>query len=1175
MGKIDKSQAPYYDFASDELTKQYYQLLAIPGRVAQAREISTLQSILLGIIKSIGDSILSNGDLIEGCQVITSTNKKSVTITEGRIYIDGIVTPLKTSTVAIKGVGDETIGVKIIESIITEEIDPTLRDPAQGFDNYSQAGCNRVKRELKVVVDDPEASPIAVLHDGELTVETYAPSYDALERTLARRTYDESGSYLVNGLSVHVETKDSDNYNVVVEAGKAYVLGYELKIPTARRLENPKSKSTAPVSVSSYAFKTGTLNYQLDTNPYVQSITSVRGRVQITETQVLSTNTDSVLLENPDVVSIISVKQGSKNYTVGSTPTDGDCYLMRDGTRYYIKWNGGTAPTPGQSYTVVYTYNKDFTQGTDYKLEVNATGSYLQFISGGATPLNDTNFTVNYLQYLARRDLLYLDQYGKLNIITGTPDEDGFETSPVAPVNTLALAQIYNPPNGSPNSTIASLNIRVNNIGLTRFTMNDIQNIVNRVKKTEYNQAVLTLNDDARNRTSINEKKGILTDPLVDFSRIDLYYNLDSEGNKLDSSKPVYNMALDLDLGLAYLPVNVSTYNIINTTINTTKKYSRLVTLRSKGENTVLSQPNATKSFVINPYSVFPQLPEVLVTPALDSWVENTIVQVPVSLTNSTIVNTTTKILYNTIHRRTVQGTIFDTYTVTEYGGTDTSYKDTVVGNKESISTTESVISEEAITYMRQLELTVEGKNFPSNVDNIKCSFDGVVVTLTPVSPTVAGTQAGTLKADSNGYVKGKFTIPKNIRTGIREVKLYYEAAIDGYKNSGYTLFQSSGLSRTIQRTITTVTTVLIQREITNTINQIEHTYVDPVGQTFVLDRTTVLKGVDVYFEAKPSTNDTVVLEIRNVVNGTIGSTAFTRKTLSASEVSISSDATAATRFNFDDPIVLEKDTEYAFVVRSLSDKYRIWVSEIGGTDVTTGDTILNNPYLTGVMMSSSNNSSWTIHQVMDIKFKLIEDVYENSSTITFSPITLDNCTRLDLVADSVELNGTSIKWYYSTNGGVNYYTLTPGSIRELNEIATSVILRVDFDKTTSENITPILAWDSLLLIGSSYELEGEYISVNVMGIDSYTDVSVIMDTYIPAGTTLVPYMSHDNGTTLTQLTVDTEQTRPLNNGWRELVYNGKVPNSGSSKQCRVFIKATSNSTIYTPKFSALKIIMH
>ena len=177
-------------------------------------------------------------------------------------------------------------------------------------------------------------------------------------------------------------------------------------------------------------------------------------------------------------------------------------------------------------------------------------------------------------------------------------------------------------------------------------------------------------------------------------------------------------------------------------------------------------------------------------------------------------------------------------------------------------------------------------------------------------------------------------------------------------------------------------------------------------------------------------------------------------------------------------------------------------------------------------------------------------------------------------IADSVELSGTSIKWYYSINGGATFYSISPGSLRELNSIANEVILKADFNRTSSENITPILAYDSILLVGSSYETSGEYIGVNVNGVDAYKNVTLIFNTYIPAGTSLTPYMSHDNGTTLTKMTLDNSQTRTLNNGWRELVYKAVVPSNGTSTQCRLFIKATTNSTTYTPKFSAVKIIM-
>ena len=98
------------------------------------------------------------------------------------------------------------------------------------------------------------------------------------------------------------------------------------------------------------------------------AITTVKGFVSKTVTQSITSNTDRVLLDELEVSQITSVKQGSKTYTVG-TATSGDCYLQREGTRYYLKWNGTeNYPTLNVSYDVIYTYNHLFIEGTDYSL---------------------------------------------------------------------------------------------------------------------------------------------------------------------------------------------------------------------------------------------------------------------------------------------------------------------------------------------------------------------------------------------------------------------------------------------------------------------------------------------------------------------------------------------------------------------------------------------------------------------------------------------------------------------------------------------------------------------------------------------------------------------------------------------------------------------------------------
>ena len=81
------NESPFYE--RDNLLKNYYKLLAVPGRYAQASEFTEIQSLLLGCIKSIGDSLFNEGNIQSGCEVVL--NGTEVTITPGRIYLDGVV----------------------------------------------------------------------------------------------------------------------------------------------------------------------------------------------------------------------------------------------------------------------------------------------------------------------------------------------------------------------------------------------------------------------------------------------------------------------------------------------------------------------------------------------------------------------------------------------------------------------------------------------------------------------------------------------------------------------------------------------------------------------------------------------------------------------------------------------------------------------------------------------------------------------------------------------------------------------------------------------------------------------------------------------------------------------------------------------------------------------------
>ena len=1169
MSVINLNQPPYYD--DYDSSKNYISLLAVPGRVAQAREFTQMQSTMRNIIKSIGDSLMKDGDVIEGCQVSVATDKKSAIVSAGKVYMDGMILPVVETTVAITGVGQENIGVIINDEIITSDIDPVtgrdmLKDPALGYDNYNMAGCHRLKRTLQVVVNNDNAAILSTLVDGDLQLETYAPEYNTLTQTLARRTYDESGSYIVRGLKVSItDGSDSDHYTVEVDAGKAYVLGYEIGIAKPRKIEVLRSTEYAPVFVDSYFYVAGTQDYKLDDDLYVKEINQVIGTLTQTDTDVrtnVGTQEDR-LLTKQSVIQITKVAKGTTVYTQGT-----DYELVRDGTKYYLRWKSTASSTPaqGEQYNITYTYKYTFTNGTDYTLLASNGAHYLHWTLSGQFPNNNTNFSVSYDQYLARKDLVSLDNQGNILITQGIPAEYGFEVSPEPNLDTLPLAIVMSPPNGSASSTSESQKLTVDNVGLTRFTMQDIHEMLNRIRTLEYDNAVLSLNNDAESTYVENEKRGILTDPFVDLSRCDLTYNLDTDGNRINASQPIFKAAIDVELNLAYLPVAEkfvdATYKPSTTTASIN---GRLATLGKTGEVVILNQPSATRSYLVNPYSMYPGLPTISIDPAVDFWIDETIIEVPVSLTNSQIVSTSTSTIRSSkrVTTRYFKGSYYKTSsssTLSEIGTSTESY------------TEDNIISEEAITYCRQRTINVSGEDFPANLDNIKGYIDDQQVQLTPTGSTKSGTEAGTIMSNSSGRFDCSFTIPSGIKTGDREVRLQSDIIIDGWGNSASTIYQASGISRTIERTVTTVTTVLLHKS--TTVKKVR--YYDPVGQTFIVSEKSLLSAVDLYFEAKPSNNASIIVEVRGVTNGTVNDVIYADCTLHADDVNISSNATAATRFTFDsNPALLEADTQYAIVCRSESDEFRIWVAEMGDTDIVTGEIVKRNPYMSGVFLSSSNNAAWTIHQMTDLKLKLYRYTYASSGIVDFNPLTVESTTMLTLMADQLVPVDTEIKWYYSLDGS-NYILSDLGTMINLGSPATTVYMRAEMTRSNTAQLTPMIALDTVGVLASKFETSGDYIFKNVPNLDEFDEVRVVVEQYVPAGTSLKFYCSIDNGENWLEIPVDTEITPIVrSDGWYEYQYALRVSTTATRyTQVRMRVYFETTSTSITPAIRRFRSIV-
>ena len=163
----------------------------------------------------------------------------------------------------------------------------------------------------------------------------------------------------------------------------------------------------------------------------------------------------------------------------------------------------------------------------------------------------------------------------------------------------------------------------------------------------------------------------------------------------------------------------------------------------------------------------------------------------------------------------------------------------------------------------------------------------------------------------------------------------------------------------------------------------------DPLAQSILIDTEggVFLSGIDLYFKEKDESATSpapVSVEIRTMMNGTPTQTVvpFSKVTKAASAVSLSSTAATATTFTFESPVYLTGGVEYCFVVMTNSDKYKLWVAELGQNDVTnTTYRITEQPY-NGVMFKSANASTWTPEQTKDIKFVIRRCVFTDQTGV-------------------------------------------------------------------------------------------------------------------------------------------------------------------------------------------------
>tara|TARA_B100001175_G_scaffold262601_1_gene232024 strand:+ start:1039 stop:8625 length:7587 start_codon:yes stop_codon:yes gene_type:complete len=260
----------------------------------------------------ISSGLLGNASISAGAPFAITTNDgasitgSSFQIQEGVYFVHGQFVGVAQETLILDQYATEPnyrIGLFVDEQIINADIDESLNDNSQGYNNYAAPGADRLKITLSLFkkdlddFDDTSFVELGTISDGVLRAANSGRSGKGssggliiaggggsgsldLTDTLARRTFDESGNYDIKPFNITLMNSLNDNIGnrgvfqagqftpgggtpsddlalYKVSPGKAYVKGYEIETLDPTFIDCPKPRDTKLQENQAIIYNTG------------------------------------------------------------------------------------------------------------------------------------------------------------------------------------------------------------------------------------------------------------------------------------------------------------------------------------------------------------------------------------------------------------------------------------------------------------------------------------------------------------------------------------------------------------------------------------------------------------------------------------------------------------------------------------------------------------------------------------------------------------------------------------------------------------------------------------------------------------------------------------------------------------------------------------------------------
>ena len=485
-----------------------------------------------------------------------------------------------------------------------------------------------------------------------------------------------------------------------------------------------------------------------------------------------------------------------------------------------------------------------------------------------------------------------------------------------------------------------------------------------------------------------------------------------------------------------------------------------------------ITQNLSTGHMLVNPYGNFDPIPAVIeLDPAVDLWVI------------------------------TDEQTSFSTQSFT-FGRGDRS-RTTVTQVTNLVFESQALIEN-----LRQTTVDFQVSGFDANEPLTSITFDGIDL----------GNNGEV--ANGSGQLSGSFQVPADVPAGSKEVQFLGDQGSFG--TATYT-----GQGTLVTRRFEHVTTRRTWRWWSPPPPPPRNWGGggDPLAQSFQLDEARHLTSVDIYMHTVG--NSDLLVTLHEGDNGQPGRQIITRTRVSPADLT----TTGATRVTFPLPVYLNANEEYWLVFSTNDNTHAMRVAELGKYDSVANEWVSAQPYTIGVLLSSSNASSWTVHNDKDLQFQLnVADFTQTSLTLNLGSLTVSNMTDLMVTAPiDVPGDATRVSFRYTRSTG-EVFNLAPEQAIALEaSISDTMQVQAVLEGTSTES--PIL-YPGVLSLPGTLDTTGTYQGRQFDLTAGGSTIRVVYEAQLEAGAAVTP--QYDNGGFQS---LSLASATPVGDGWVEYVY--------------------------------------